>query len=142
MDRGRIAQLGAPEDVFERPRTAFVAEFVGRGAQLHARAEAGRLHARSVELRAAAMPAAGDVRVFVRPHRVRLGEGPADNVLDGTVATLDYTGEVVQIVVDTPAGRVPVDVPAADGGWRTLRPGAPARVGWSAEDTLCFPAPP
>ena len=140
MERGRIAQLGPPEEVFERPRTAFVADFVGRSARLDATAEGGRLHASSVELRAAAMPPAGAVQVFVRPHRIRLGAETADNLLDGTVAALDYTGEVVQVVVDTPVGRVPVDVPATDSVWRTLQPGNLVRVGWSAEDTLCFPA--
>ena len=140
MDRGRIAQLGTPEDVFERPRSPFVAEFVGRSARLRGTAENGAVRAGPALLRTAAPPPAGPVQVFVRPHRIRLGAGGADNVLAGTVAALDYTGEVVQVIVDTPAGRVPVDVPATDAAWRALQPGTPTEVGWSAEDTLCFPA--
>jgi putative spermidine/putrescine transport system ATP-binding protein len=82
------------------------------------------------------------VQAFIRPHRIRLlsTAEAADNALDGTIAALDYTGEVIQIVVDTPSGRVPVDLSTASGAWRGLRPGASVRVGWSAADTLCFPA--
>ena len=142
MQAGRIAQLGTPEEVFERPATPFVADFVGRSAKLPGTAEAGHVRAGPALLRTAAALPAGAVQVFVRPHRIRLlgGADTADNALDGTVAALDYTGEVVQVVVDTAAGRVPVDVPATQDGWRNLQPGHPVRVGWAAADTLCFPA--
>ena len=141
MQSGAVAQLGTPEDVFERPVTSFVAEFVGRSARLHGVAEAGGVRAGPALLRAAA-PASGPVQVFVRPHRIRLldAAGSADNILSGTVAALDYTGEAVQVVVDTPAGRVPVDVPTDTGAWRSVQPGQAVRVGWAAADTLCFPA--
>ena len=142
MQAGRVAQLGTPEDVFERPATPFVAEFVGRSAKLAGVAERGMVRAGPALLRANA-PASGPVLVFVRPHRIRLllGSGDqAENELQGTVAALDYTGEVVQFVLDTPAGRVPVDVPTHDGGWRGVQAGASVRVGWAAADTLCFPA--
>ena len=141
MQAGAVAQLGTPEDVFERPTTPFVAEFVGRSARLSGVAEAGGVRAGPALLRAAA-PATGRVQVFVRPHRIRFldADGSADNVLDGTVAALDYTGEAVQIVVDTASGRVPVDVPTNTGSWRGVQPGQAVRVGWAAADTLCFPA--
>ena len=142
MQAGRIAQLGTPEEVFERPATPFVADFVGRSAKLPGTAEAGGVRAGPALLRTATPLPVGAVQIFVRPHRIRLlgGADTADNALDGTVAALDYTGEVVQVVVDTPAGRVPVDVPATQDGWRSLQPGHPVRIGWAAADTLCFPA--
>ena len=141
MQGGRVAQLGAPEDVFERPATPFVAEFVGRSAKLPGVVEGGALRAGPARLLAPGLPAAGPVTAFIRPHRIRLlapGE-VADNVLDGTVLALDYTGEVVQFVLNTPAGRVPVDVPTNSGGWRDVQPGMMVRAGWAAADTLCFP---
>jgi putative spermidine/putrescine transport system ATP-binding protein len=142
MQDGEVAQLGAAEDVFERPATPFVAEFVGRSARLHGVAEAGGVRAGPALLRARSAPASGAVQAFIRPHRIRLLEGAdaADNVLDGTIAALDYTGEIVQVVVDTASGRVPVDLSTIAGDWRALQPGAPVRVGWSAADMLCFAA--
>ncbi len=142
MQAGRIAQFGTPEEVFERPATPFVADFVGRSAKLLGMAETGGVRAGPALLRTAAPLPDGAVQAFVRPHRIRLlgGADTADNALDGTVAALDYTGVVVQVLVDTPAGRVPVDVPTTQDGWRSLQPGHPVRVGWAAADMLCFPA--
>jgi putative spermidine/putrescine transport system ATP-binding protein len=141
MDSGRVAQLGTPEEVFERPATPFVAEFVGRSARFSGIAEPGGVRAHGVLFRCA--PAQiGAARVFVRPHRIALlgPDGVADNAIEGVVAALDYTGEIVQVVVDTAIGRVPVDVSTVSSAWRGLHPGATVRVGWAAGDTLCFPA--
>ena len=141
MQAGVVAQLGPPEDVFERPATPFVAEFVGRSARLHGVAENGGIRVGPALLRAAAAPVQGSVQVFVRPHRVRLLDSAtnADNVLDGAVAVVDYTGEIVQIVVETSSGRVPVDLSTRDGAWRGLQQGDAVRIGWAAADMLCFP---
>jgi len=142
MQAGEVAQLGTPEEVFERPASPFVAEFVGRSARLLGVAEAGGVRAGPALLRGASPPPRGKVQAYVRPHRVRVLESgsEADNVLDGTVAAIDYTGEVVQVVVDTPSGRVPVDLSTRDGAWRGLEQGATVRVGWDAADMLCFAA--
>ena len=144
MDRGRIVQAGPPEEVFERPATAFVASFVGRSAQLPGTARGGAVQAGPALLRSTGTPAApppdGEVTVFVRPHRIRLllpAEG-ADNVLDGVVTSVDYTGEVAHLLVRTPAGPLPVDVGTASGAWRGVAPGQAVRLGWRAADTLCF----
>ena len=144
MQAGRVAQLGTPEEVFERPSTPFVAEFVGRSARFRGVGGAEGVQCGPALVRAACPM--GPVQVFVRPHRIAVlredglgADALADNVLAGVVAALDYTGEVVQVVVDTAAGRVPVDVSTTDAGWRGLHPGQAVRVGWAAGDTLCFP---
>jgi putative spermidine/putrescine transport system ATP-binding protein len=142
MDQGRIAQLGSPEEVFERPSSSFVAGFVGRSARFRGRIERGAVALPTGAVHAPGLPAAGMVEVFVRPHRMTvLGPGDAaENTLDGVLAAIDYTGEVVQLVVDSAAGRLPVDLPTADGSWRDLRPGTALRIGWRAADTLWFAA--
>lgn len=142
MEGGEVAQLGTPEQVFERPTTPFVAEFVGRSARFRGIAEGGVVRAGPAVLRAASALPSGVVQAFIRPHRIRLVSGPAeaDNVLEGTVAALDYTGEVVRVVVETPSGTVPVDLSTTGEDWRSLRPGEAVRVGWSASDMLCFAA--
>jgi putative spermidine/putrescine transport system ATP-binding protein len=140
MNNGTIAQLGTPEEVFERPSTPFVAEFVGRSARFTGTAEPGGVRIGETLLRCQALDA-GPAQVFVRPHRINLLDAAqtADNVTQGIVAALDYTGETVQILTDTPIGRIPVDLSTTTSLWRTLQPGTPIRLGWSAADTLCFP---
>jgi putative spermidine/putrescine transport system ATP-binding protein len=142
MNAGCIEQLDTPESVFERPATPFVARFVGRSARFEATMQDGRAHAAGVALRGNALPPTGNVEIYVRPHRIRLLDTDAseDNALDGTIAALDYTGEVMQVMVETAAGRVPVDVATFDDAWRSLRIGEQIRVGWRAADTLSFAA--
>src|SRR5947209_20161859 len=72
MQAGEVAQLGAPEAVFERPATPFVAEFVGRSARFRGVAEQAGMRAGPALLRAQRVPQAGAVQAFVRPHRIRL----------------------------------------------------------------------
>ena len=142
MQDGRIVQRGTPEDVFERPETPYVAEFVGRTARFAGPSMAGAVQVPGGSLRATDLPGAGPVRLYVRPHRIRLladGEG-AENVLDANIAAIDYTGDVAQLMLECPAGRFPVDHPTSDGAWRALRPGDAVRAGWRAADTLAFAA--
>jgi putative spermidine/putrescine transport system ATP-binding protein len=142
MDQGRIAQLGTPEEIFEHPQSAFVAEFVGRSARFEGAAIDGAVHVGGLMLHAPGLPRTGAINVFVRPHRIRLlTEGEtAENEVSGILAALDYTGDVAQLVAETPAGRIPVDLATSDGGWRGLRLGDAVRLGWRATDTIWFAA--
>jgi putative spermidine/putrescine transport system ATP-binding protein len=142
MDRGRIAQLDTPDAVFERPATPFVAHFVGRSARFDGQWEGAGIRSSGVLLRAAGPPGQGAAQVFVRPHHITLlGAGDtADNAFDGIVAAADYLGEVAHLTITTDAGPAPIELSTRDGAWRNLRPGTKVRIGWSAADTLWFPA--
>ncbi|WP_237180500.1 ABC transporter ATP-binding protein [Roseomonas haemaphysalidis] len=150
MNAGRVEQLAAPEDIFERPATRFVATFVGRAARIAGRLEGGNVlrTADGSALRTAGGPAAGgSVEAFLRPHRVRLlgaseaAPPGAENLLDGTLTRRVYTGEIVSLEAATPAGPVTAEVHAgADGAWRDMRAGDPLRLAFRAADLLVFPA--
>ncbi|MBO1076545.1 ABC transporter ATP-binding protein (plasmid) [Roseomonas marmotae] len=149
MNAGRVEQLAAPEDIFERPATRFVATFVGRAARIQGVLEAGGvLRAEGgAALRTAGTAPAGRVEAFLRPHRVRLlGPGEAapagaGNLLDGILARRVYTGEVVSLEAQTAAGPVTAEVHAGtEGAWREMQPGAPLRLAFSPSDLLVFPA--
>lgn len=83
FNHGVIEQLGAPEEIYERPRTSFVADFIGAANVLGARlleASAGRLRLKledevEVEIPHSGRPpvAAGEnLRVAIRPERIRV----------------------------------------------------------------------
>jgi spermidine/putrescine transport system ATP-binding protein len=119
MNAGRILQLGSPGEIYERPRSRFVAEFVGQTNVLEATvlrvdgddAEvevtgSGRLRARA----AAGSAPAGRTTLAVRPEKLALaadvpeGSGAGWNVLDGTLADVIYLGTHSQHVVSLPGG--------------------------------------
>jgi spermidine/putrescine transport system ATP-binding protein len=143
MHEGRVEQLGAPEELYERPETAFVAGFLGVSNLLdgivtgprRVRLEAGD------EIEVELNGRTGAVAVGVRPEKLRLGpplEG--ENTLSGTISETAYVGVATQYVVSTGAGDVVVYVQNLDQA-RPLRPGSAALLSWSPNSTFVIERP-
>ena len=107
MNHGRIEQLGTPEEVYERPVTAFVADFVGASSVLTGRAAGGHL----VEICGARIAVrldrplrAGEmVRLVIRPEHVALGPaGP--NTVPAQVAGVMYLGDHSEVRLELEGG--------------------------------------
>ena len=117
MNHGRIEQLGDPAELYERPRTEFVASFLGvsnllsgvvAGPEL-VRLESGQeLHVAAGVLNGHA----GPVSVGIRPEKVRIG-GDGANRLAGEIVERAYVGVSTQYVVKTDVGQVTVYVQGA-----------------------------
>jgi putative spermidine/putrescine transport system ATP-binding protein len=121
FDAGRIAQVGTPEEVYERPATPFVAGFVGTS----------NLFSGSV-----AQTLVGRTGTFsVRPEKIDI----SDTGFPGVVAEVIYAGPVTRLVVDLDAGARMVVVelnrraPSAD-----LR-GQPVRLSWHEQHVIEIP---
>jgi iron(III) transport system ATP-binding protein len=102
---GRVIQVGPPAELFERPRTRFVAEFIGKTNLIDAIADGPASVARGrLRLRVAGdglTPGSAAV-VSIRPHQIALGPSTAPagaNVLAGTVVRASYLGETVDYQV-------------------------------------------
>ena len=111
---GRIQQVGTPSEVYQRPRTRFVADFVGSGNVLApevARAFGGR-------------PA----WTSLRPEALRV-VAPEGAQVAGTVVSARYLGSATRLTVALPQGEVAVLVP---GGQPVPEPGSRVGLGWEA----------
>ncbi|HEX5584578.1 ABC transporter ATP-binding protein, partial [Gaiella sp.] len=109
MNAGRIEQLGTPTELYEHPRTAFVASFLGKSNLLDGTVAGNgvvRL-ADGTEIRAGTNGAQGAISIGVRPEKISLGEGGA-NRLDGSVKESAYIGVATEVVVATPVGELTV----------------------------------
>lgn len=138
MNGGRVEQLGAPEDLYERPATAFVAGFLGISNLLPGVVEGPdtvRLDAGAV-VRTNVNGRTGRVSAGVRPEKIRLGSGGGVNELDGRVVETAYIGVATQVVVDTPAGTVQVFAQNIDSGGRVPEPGSNVSLSWSPDATF------
>ena len=121
MDRGRVVQVGAPADLYERPATRFVADFLGEANLLDAQTAAGGVYVAGALLRLAAedSPSPGTrVTLCVRPERVTLAD--AGEGIPGTVEETIYAGSEVKYVVRLADGqplavRGPADAPRRPG---------------------------
>lgn len=137
MNRGRIEQLGAPSELYERPRSAFVAGFLGTSNLLDGTIVEGgvvRL-AGGVEVRADVNGRTGPVAVGVRPEKVRLGDA-LPNSLRGRVRETAYVGVATEIVVATEAGDVTVFQQNAEAGGAIPAEGSEVVVSWSPDATF------
>ena len=105
MNKGSIEQIGTGFELYEQPRTRFVASFIGRSNVLPGRLlERGAVEAAATLIHAvdvSGMMAGASVAVCVRPHRVALGvapDGPA-NKLRGRIERAAYLGETLDYLV-------------------------------------------
>jgi len=104
MDRGVIAQVGTPEDLYERPANAYVADFIGAANVLSVRvlqrANAGHIIASLAgnELRCVdgGVTPGGEGKLIVRPEHIQFGSAEATigtkNVVKGQVTRRRYLG--------------------------------------------------
>ena len=96
---GRLEQVGTPEDLYQAPASAIVAQFVGRGALVPARTEAGsaviRLGSRSqrAPLGSTAGPAGRERLAVLRPETLTLVAPDEADAWTGTVHTRRYAGD-------------------------------------------------
>jgi putative spermidine/putrescine transport system ATP-binding protein len=153
MSGGRIAQLGTPEEVYERPASSFVAQFVGRINLFPARIadlaeDTAILDANGARLTAARalwMETGMEVDAAVRPEWLSLGEAgqataaAADNVIEGTIAASRFAGSTLNIEVETTGiGRLAVETRS---GHPVLRQGTAVSVAWPKEKTIVLRKP-
>ena len=142
MNRGKIEQLGSPTELYERPRTAFVAGFLGVSNLLYGRRQArGEVLLDSgdaVRVAPELLDGSGDrVALGVRPEKIRLGAGEGDdNALVGTVIETAYIGLATQVLVDTGAGRVTVFAQNDRPGTAPPAVDSPITLSWSPEATF------
>jgi spermidine/putrescine transport system ATP-binding protein len=138
MNGGHIEQLGPPEELYERPATAFVAGFLGASNLLSGVVEgpdAIRL-ADGTLVRAQVNGKSGPVAAGVRPEKISIGHGGGGNELPGTVLETAYIGVATQLVVSTAAGTVHVFAQNIDSGGRVPGPGSNVMLTWSPESTF------
>jgi putative spermidine/putrescine transport system ATP-binding protein len=103
MRAGRLEQLAAPTEVYSRPATAFVAEFVGLSNKL-----AGTVSGSTVTVRGQELPLvdpstpAGSVTALVRPEAVTLASDSSGDSgpLTGTVIATTFLGATSRVTVD------------------------------------------
>ena len=106
MDRGRIAQAGTPRELYERPRSEFVAGFMGEAVLFDALALAdGTVRLGPISLRPAAPCAPGKVRLAIRPEAWRV-RAPGEGALAATVAKTAYLGSARETTFDTELGAI------------------------------------
>jgi len=142
MSRGRIAQVGTPSEVYERPASTFVGRFLGE-ANIQAapivrlESDVATLQIGRYALRAKACPGISvgqAVSLFVRPERIAISD-IGDNRVEGRVRRVSFLGSTVRYQVEiAPTAHIVVDV--QNSGRRALSVDDPVALSWAVEDSL------
>jgi iron(III) transport system ATP-binding protein len=114
LQHGQVIQIGTAEELFDRPRTRFVAEFIGKTNLIDGvAADASTVAHGSLRLQVAArdLTPGAAVVISIRPHQIELMPAtapppgtPTENVLRGTVVRASYLGDAVDYQVQLADG--------------------------------------
>ena len=143
MNEGAIEQVGSPSEIYNAPRTRFVASFVGTLNLLNGKIVDASVGAIDIDGQRAttrrklngAKP--GDILpLALRPEALRLGEGGDDrNTLAGVIEDVAFLGAVVRVRVRLQEAAVIIDMFNTGGPDLPAR-GAPITVNFSRDDLI------
>ena len=152
MNHGQILQVGTPEEIYERPGSRFVAEFIGQTNMFTgtigdcrdgvAEVDVVGIGTIRASVSAGRSPARGDtVSVAVRPERVEIstahGSLASANRLTGVVVEVIYAGGHNQVVIEIAGrNRFTAHVSRTTAGIPAFSGGDTLDVSFSASDTL------
>jgi iron(III) transport system ATP-binding protein len=106
MEAGRIAQQGSPQDLYQRPASRFLADFIGDANLVDGQLSGGgtRFEAAGVAIDVnQGGPDDGPATLALRPHRLRLVAAGSGR-LAGTCRRVDYLGSHCEVLVDSAWG--------------------------------------
>jgi spermidine/putrescine ABC transporter ATP-binding subunit len=149
LNAGRLVQLGAPAEIYARPRTRFVADFVGKINLLEARVVGEADGWEVVEVvgtklrvpRSATGAAGATLTLGIRPERLVLLGPDADpgprNAVRGRVSRQSFAGNLLHVAVDVGDGvLVVVETRPGEAGCQV---GDPVQVAWDRDQALILP---
>ncbi len=146
MKGGRMAQVGSPRDLYDRPSDAFVADFIGEmnllpgtvqaasGAACTVAVEGGEVFGTAPSPATVGSPAS----VAVRPEHVVLAP-PAGEGLHGRLTEIVFNGATTVMLMQTPGGAVLRATIGSRPGLADLRPGDAVAATWRPADAIVFP---
>jgi iron(III) transport system ATP-binding protein len=144
---GKVEQIGTPEAIYQRPQTAFVAEFLGGTNMLPG--VAGKFDGRTTDVAAGgttisvngevAQPG-GKVMLSIRPEALRLVERSDGPLLRAKLVLREFLGQIQRLHAVLPDG-TPIRISALGGSLAGMTEGAPLTLAYDPAQIIAFRAP-
>jgi putative spermidine/putrescine transport system ATP-binding protein len=143
MNAGKVEQTGTPSDIYDRPGTRFVADFIGdtnlfRGEVIH---DAGRSVLRIDQTLAIELDVqpkeTGPLSIALRPEKISLAATPTPNGhgLDGVIESANFQGGSVLYRVEAAGRRLLAQAPN-NGSHQLFQAGAAVALRWKPSDIV------
>jgi iron(III) transport system ATP-binding protein len=107
MSQGKIAQIGTPSELYDKPSSRFVADFIGDANLIAGAVSGSNFVAEGLSLPLGTAAPAGPATISIRPERIALARGEGG----GTVRAATYLGSRYEYLVDAPYGTLLVSAP-------------------------------
>ncbi|HEY9727125.1 MAG TPA: ABC transporter ATP-binding protein [Chroococcales cyanobacterium] len=152
MRSGKIEQVGTPSEIYEYPKTAFVADFIGDTNLFEGRVEAADASTLQMTTKTGlqivvqhkvpreTISQSKDVRISIRPEKIRLSLSPPEskiNCFEGRLQHVMYMGTHIHYIVELLSGdRLTVMLPNVTN--KLPDPNTPVYARWAATDCLAL----
>ncbi len=126
INHGRVEQAGTAREIYDSPRTKFVASFIGNVNVIEATVENGALHigTMDVEIPGLTPPRQnGDIVLLIRPENIDIRPDDAPGRLRGTVRSAAYRGDHYEVYLDLAGTSVRMNVNRTRGQSMEWTPG-------------------
>lgn len=158
FNAGRVEQIGTPADVYENPRTRFIAEFIGEANVFNGRIVSavdglydiafGNIHIRARPVAGSQQPPGSQIALAIRPEKIRVSSTEPSgltvdsgqiNRLPATVRDVIYQGRFRRFVLEAESGvRLTALETTIDGGAPIAAIGSRVQISWRVHDAICL----
>jgi len=125
MNKGNVEQIGSPREVYEKPATPFVFDFLGQANRFEGQNIAGTIQIGEdrIQLDSLRNAPSGDVIAFARPDELRIHAQPQDNAIQATfVRELWIAGKVVAELHDRQGKLIEISLTSEEAKLHQFRP--------------------
>ena len=125
MNKGNVEQIGSPREVYEKPATPFVFDFLGQATRFEGQNNAGTIQIGEdrIQLDSLRNAPSGDVIAFARPDELRIHAQPQDNAIQATfVRELWIAGKVVAELHDRQGKLIEISLTSEEAKLHQFRP--------------------
>lgn len=125
MNKGNVEQIGSPREVYEKPATPFVFDFLGQANRFEGQNNAGTIQIGEdrIQLDSLLNAPSGDVIAFARPDELRIHAQPQENTIQATfVRELWIAGKVVAELHDRQGKLIEISLTSEEAKLHQFRP--------------------
>ena len=146
MNQGKIEQMGSPAELYESPKTAFVANFLGQSNLIKGKVNSRsgtnasvKIHGIDIEVPIARMASHGDrVLIGVRPEKLNINANSKNSIGNGTVTDASFVGVSTQYLVKTSWNEELVVFEQNDAGAPDIKVGDTVSISWEPAHTFAL----
>lgn len=144
MHKGQVEQIGTPKEIYDRPASSFVAQFIGKanfltGRVLDINSEFAWIDVNGTKVKAITpsyIPAIGDsVTLMIRPEQLKLGNSELDNQVTGRLINITYIGQLLEFQFEMTIGKLIV----TQLGNASINEIEELAISWNANDCIVIP---